>query len=59
MGSACLYDINMFHNKNGYEIGLTSINFVVFYYFFVLLDRMSEVMGLMFLARTNCEGFLK
>ena len=44
MGSACLYDINMmFQNKNGYEIGLTSINFVVFYHFFVLLDRMSEV----------------
>ena len=33
----------MFHNKNGYEIGLTSIHFVVFFHFFVLLDRMSEV----------------
>ena len=42
MGSACLFDIIITYSCNGYEVGLTSITFVIFYFFFVLLER-SEV----------------
>ena len=43
MGLACLYDIIILYSCNGYEVGLISITFVVFYYFFVSFERRSEV----------------
>ena len=57
MGSACLFDIIIIYSCNGYEVGLTSITFVIFYFF---LCRLKEArLYLMFLARTNSERLLK